>query len=49
MNYVHNYLIEKNEVKKQESHLLILWTKDENKLSNILLKNYPQIEKISLG
>lgn len=49
MNYVHDYQYKDSGIEKQEIQLLIIWTEDENKLSKFLLKNFPQMERISLG
>ena len=49
INYVHNYDMNENKIMKWEWQLIILSSKDEEKLTDFLSKNFPQIERIYLS
>lgn len=49
LNYVHNYDMNENKIMKWEWQLIILSSKDEEKLTDFLSKNFPQIERIYLS
>jgi hypothetical protein len=49
LNYVHNYDMNENKIMKWEWQLIILSSKDEEKLTDFLSKNFPQIERLYLS
>jgi len=49
INYVQNYVSKDSKtIQKDEEKILLIRTKDENKLREFLLKNFSQIEKIDI-
>jgi hypothetical protein len=46
INYVQNYSFDDKSVKKNEEKLILISTKDYDKLMEFLSKNFPQIERI---
>jgi len=48
-NYIQNFVINDKSVKKYEEKILLINTKDDEKLMDFLSKNFPQIERIKLN
>ena len=49
INYVQDYSLENQKIKKTEEKILLINTQDENRLLDFLSKNFPQIEKININ
>lgn len=49
INYVQDYSLENQKIKKTEEKILLIHTQDENRLLDFLSKNFPQIEKININ
>lgn len=49
INYVQNYTLNDKSVKKNDGKIVMINTKDYDKLMEFLSKNFPQIERIILN
>lgn len=49
INYVQNYSLKDQKIVKMEEKILLIYTQNENWLSDFLSKNFPQIEKIDIN
>jgi len=49
INYIQDYSFNEKKIKKVEEKILLIHTKNENKLLNFLSENFPQIERINIS
>ena len=49
INYIQNYSMDDESVKKDGEKLILINAKDYDKLMDFLSKNFPQIERINLN
>ena len=47
VNYVHDYSIKIDKIEKNEEKILLIHSKNQNKLIDFLSKNFPQIKKLT--